>query len=106
MYFKILLFDVRKRRRSLKRSSSEGEESSSECDQPVSLARLEDVSVLPTGLFMMETSGRAKLTARQACAVESAAYRSGLAVYVVMFSDNLQLKDNTTCQLYRSVTHI
>ena len=39
---------------------------------------------------------------RQACAVESAAMRSGLSVSVVMTADRLTLDDNTTCQLVRS----
>ena len=55
---------------------------------------------------MMETSGRGTLSARYACAVESAAMSSGLAVHLVMFSSQLDLSDNTTCQLYMSKNNI
>ena len=55
---------------------------------------------------MMETSGRGTLDSRQACAVESAAMRSGLTVHLVMFSTQLDLMDNTTCQLYMSNNNI
>ena len=46
--------------------------------------------------------GRGKLLSRQACAVESAAMRSGLSVNVIIFSQVLDLRDNTTCKLYKS----
>ena len=39
---------------------------------------------------------------RQACAIESAALRSGLEVMVVLTASKLELDDNTTCQLYMS----
>ena len=39
---------------------------------------------------------------RQACAIESAALRSGLEVLVVLTAKKLLLDDNTTCQLYMS----
>ena len=39
---------------------------------------------------------------RQACAIESAAMRSGLEVVVVLTAQTLQLNDNTTCQLIMS----
>ena len=64
------------------------------------------VSHIENGLFMMETSGRGTLDSRQACAVESAAMRSGLTVHMVMFSSLLDLRDNTTCQLYMSNNNI
>ena len=58
------------------------------------------VTSLQSALFMMETSGRRTVNTRQACSVESAARRSGLTVYLIMFSSFLDLRDNTTCQLY------
>ena len=64
------------------------------------------VSSIENALFMMETSGRGTLDSRQACAVESAAMRSGLTVHLVMFSSQLDLMDNTTCQLYMSNNNI
>ena len=85
----------------MRTNSDESEDNSSECEQPVSLPELSSLTSLPSGLFMMETSGRDRLTARQACAVESAASRSGLVVYLVIFSRTLSLRDNSTCQLYR-----
>lgn len=85
----------------MRTNPGETEDSSSDCDQPVSLPSLSSLTSLPRGLFMMETSGRDRLTGRQACAVESAASRSGLSVYLVMSSQTLSLRDNTTCQLYR-----
>ena len=70
-------------------------------------------------VMMVETSGRGRLTGRQSCAVESAArrcktghkyfillscycFRSGMAVNVVLLSPQLNLTDNTTCQLVNS----
>ena len=66
----------------------------------------DQVSSVENALFMMETSGRGTLNSRQACAVESAAMRSGLVVHMVMFSSQLDLRDNTTCQLYMSNNNI
>ena len=66
----------------------------------------DEVSSIENGLFMMETSGRGTLNSRQACAVESAAMRSGLTVHMVMFSSLLDLRDNTTCQIYMSNNNI
>ena len=57
-------------------------------------------------LFMMETSGRSTLRSRQSCAIESAAGKSGMVVYVIMFSPELDLTDNTTCYLYMSKMNI
>ena len=34
--------------------------------------------------------------------MESAAKRSGLPVHVIIFSSSLHLRDNTTCELYKS----
>ena len=51
---------------------------------------------------MVETSGRPRLSPRQACAVESAARRSGLEVTLVMVSTQLDMTDNTTCHLVNS----
>ena len=82
---------------------------------------------LAHSVLMMETSGRGRLTGRQACAVESAArrfqeqkhksfivyiffdytsFRSGMAVNVVLLSPQLNLTDNTTCQLVNSGLNI
>ena len=67
---------------------------------------IDKVASVEYGLFMMETSGRRRLTTRQACSVESAAKRSGLTVNLIMFSSFLDLKDNTTCQLYMHSNNI
>ena len=66
----------------------------------------DQISSIENGLFMMETSGRGTLNPRQACAVESAAMRSGLVVHLVMFSTHLDLRENTTCQLFMSNNNI
>ena len=66
----------------------------------------DQVSSVENGLFMMETSGRGTLNSRQACGVESAAMRSGLSVHLLLFSSELNLRDNTTCQLYMSGNNI
>ena len=61
---------------------------------------------LPYSVIMVETSGSASLTPRQACSVEAAARRSGLGVVVVMMSSRLDLSDNTTCYLINSDLNI
>ena len=67
---------------------------------------LDLLSSLPYSVIMVETSGRPRLSPRQACAVESAARRSGLQVTLVMVSSQLDLADNTTCHLVNSdVSH-
>ena len=60
----------------------------------------ESYSSHKAGLFMIESSGRNTLTARQACAVESAVLQSGMQVILVVMASNLDLRDNTTCYLY------
>ena len=49
---------------------------------------------------MVESSGSKTLTARQACAVESAVQQSGMQVILVVMATYLDLRDNTTCYLY------
>jgi len=63
-------------------------------------------------LFLLETSTRDKLTSREACALESAAMRSGKHVVMLRVGPTLDLRDNTTCHVYRdfsrssSILHI
>ena len=106
-------------------SISEQDPEYSECKyHDVPLQNIAELSSLNYGIIMMETSGelylfiylimmqeifeelqllgRGKLNSRQACAVESAALRSGLPVHMIIFSPVLHLRDNTTCQLYQS----
>ena len=53
-------------------------------------------------MFLLETSGRPRLTPRQSCAVESAVAGAGLRAVVLMLrSPVLDLSDATTCRLYR-----
>ena len=66
----------------------------------LSPAPTESYSSHKAGLFMIESSGRNTLTARQACAVESAVLQSGMQVILVVMASNLDLRDNTTCYLY------
>ena len=97
----VLCFFILYRRRSLKTNPNPPEEKS-DCKQSLVLPRLESLTSIRGGLFLMETSGRARLTGRQACAVESAASRSGLQVVLILLSGHLDLRDNTTCSLTRS----
>ena len=55
---------------------------------------------IQSSLFLVESSGRRTLNARQACAVESAALQSGMEVILVVKATQLDLKDNTTCYLF------
>ena len=57
-------------------------EEKSDCENSLVLPSLDTLSSIRGGLFMMETSGRDRLTARQACAVESAAAQSDLQVFL------------------------
>ena len=57
-------------------------------------------------LFMIESSGKATLNARQACAVESAALKSGLDVVLILTSAYLDVRENTTCQLYMRIPNL
>ena len=66
----------------------------------------DEVESLDHGIIMVETSGRARLSPRQACSVESAARRSGLPVNLILLSSQLDLTDNTTCQLVSSSLNI
>ena len=47
-----------------------------ECDAEVRLEAIDSLDTLEDALFMMETSGGSRLTARQACGVESAAMKA------------------------------
>ena len=58
-------------------------EEKSDCENSLVLPSLDTLSSIRGGLFMMETSGRDRLTARQACAVESAAAQSDLQVFFI-----------------------
>lgn len=84
------------------RNFSEIHDPESDCNFEVTLPNIGDMESLEFGVIMAETAGKSRLKSRQACAVESAARRSGLPVYIIMTSPVLTLKDNTTCQLYRS----
>ena len=105
-------------KRRLTKNEKESSSFESNCASPVQLQNIADLSSIEFGVFMMETSGfhplileikfqsidkgRGRLDSRQACAVESAAKRSGLPVHVIIFSSTLHLRDNTTCELYKS----
>jgi len=77
-----------------------------QCRAPVILPSIEDEDRRDSPVFLLETSGRAVLSPRQACAAESAASRSGLRVAMVMLSKTLDLRDNVTCQVYMRAAHI
>jgi len=76
-----------------------------ECSQPVKLEKFntrKDVN----NMFFIETSGRDHITPREACAIESGAKFSNLHVNVLMTSDYLNLQDNTTCYIYKTVDSV
>jgi len=108
----VLEYDVKKqqKKRSIKSTVVQSTRSlqsyGEQCQQPVELPSIDHISSIENGLFMMETSGRGTLSPRYACSVESAAMRSGLVVHLVMFSSQLDLRENTTCQLYMSNNNI
>ncbi|XP_059099194.1 alpha-1,4-N-acetylglucosaminyltransferase-like [Tigriopus californicus] len=52
-------------------------------------------------IFLLETSGRATLNPRQACAIESALRFTNLNVFVLIRSPFLNLSDVTTCHLFK-----
>jgi len=72
------------------------------CQQSIILPNLPDEQVSNKEIFFLETSGRGKLSARQACSVESASKFSNCSITVILLSDVLDLSDNPTCQLYLS----
>ena len=51
-------------------------------------------------IFMIESSPKETLSSREGCALESAARNSELGVVMVRVGRMLDLRDNTTCQLY------
>jgi len=77
-----------------------------QCSKPVNIEPFTPEKVVQNQMFFIETSGRSKLTPRQACSVESAAKFSNLHVQVILLSDTLDLTDNSTCYLYTSVSNI
>ena len=62
----------------LKRLSTRGSDQSygPECDTEVKLEAIDSLDTVEEALFMMETSGGSRLSARQACGVESAARKA------------------------------
>ena len=62
----------------LKRQSTRGSDQSygPECDTEVKLEAIDSLDTVEEALFMMETSGGSRLSARQACGVESAARKA------------------------------
>lgn len=77
-----------------------------QCSKPVRLQSFGPENVLKNQMFFLETSGRSKLSPRQACSVESAAKFSNLHSQVLMLSDMLDLNDNSTCYLHQSVSNV
>ena len=64
-----------------------------QCSIPVKLQSFAPENVLKNQMFFLETSGRSKISPRQACSVESAAKFSNLQAQVIMLSDMLDLTD-------------
>ena len=78
------------------------ETNKSPCDTSVTLQPFISGSDLSDQMFFIESSGRTKLSPRQACSVESAARFSRLQVQVILLADTLDLTDNSTCNLFTS----
>ena len=76
------------------------------CNTPIKLQLFGPEKVLENQMFFLETSGRSKLSPRQACSVESAAKFSNLHAQVLLLSDKLDLTDNSTCYLHQSVSNV
>ena len=95
------------------KTEREGEERSEEdqCGGNTSRVMLDNIDQQDPGdlgedkIFMIESSPKETLSSREGCALESAARNSGLHVVMVRVGELLDLRDNTTCQLYtRSVS--
>lgn len=71
------------------------------CEGKVKLESLFLQELGEHNIFFIETSGKNVISPREACAVESAARNSGLHVVMVRVGSELDLSDNTTCQLHK-----
>ena len=71
-----------------------------DCSSPVRLGNLVDQVLGEDNIFMIESSPKETLSSREGCALESAARNSELAVVMVRLGEILDLRDNTTCQIY------
>jgi len=77
-----------------------------QCTTPLRLQSFGLENALKNQMFFFETSGRSKLSTRQACSIESAAKFSNLHVNVFLLSDLLDLTDNSTCYLHQTLSNI
>ena len=71
-----------------------------ECDGKIELQDIQDVTLGEDNIFFIESSPKEVLSSREGCALESAARNSGLMVVMVRVGRSLDLRDNTTCQIY------
>ena len=71
------------------------------CGKTIQLFNIQDFDIGQNNIFFIETSPKENLTSREACALESAARNSELIVHMVRVSPFLDLKDNTTCEIYK-----
>merc|ERR550539_401673 len=67
------------------------------CKTKIKLDDIEDHEIGQGNIFMIESSPKETLSSREACALESAARNSELAVVMVRLGEMLDLRDNTTC---------
>lgn len=70
------------------------------CEGKVELKDIQELELGKDNIFFVETSPKEVITPREGCAVESAVRNSGLSVVVVRVGQELDLSDNTTCQVY------
>ena len=73
-----------------------------DCSGKVKLPTLGKQELGDNNIFIIESSPREVLSSREACAVESAARNSELDVIMVRVGEEMDLTDNTTCQIYNS----
>ena len=72
-----------------------------ECDDQIELENILDQSLGDENIFFIETSPKTVISSREACALESAARNSDLNVVMVRVGRILDIKDNTTCQIFK-----
>ena len=70
------------------------------CDEKIQLPNIQDQMIESNNIFFIESSPKEILSSREACALESAARNSDLSVIMVRVSPTLDIRDNTTCQIY------
>jgi len=77
-----------------------------DCSRPIPLKPFGPEHVKDDQMFFLETSGKSRLSPRQSCSIESAAKFSNMHVRVILLNNTLDLTDNSTCYLYKTVPNV